>query len=77
MHYYGLPSLPPLPSFENHDKMKLKTTDKEKISRIKCEIKGCLNKSHAIVKQMVLCEEHFREEVPETSPSYIKKWNIP
>ncbi|KKN34608.1 hypothetical protein LCGC14_0791980 [marine sediment metagenome] len=57
-----------------YDKMKLKITDIEKISRTKCMIKGCKNKSYAMVKQMFLCEEHFRKRVPEKSPSYMRRW---
>ena len=50
--------------------MKLKPTDIEKISRRKCQIKGCSNKSYGIVEQKFLCKGHFREKVPEKRINY-------
>lgn len=52
--------------------MKLKTTDIQKITKIKCEIKGCNNKSYAILKKQFLCEYHFREKHPSNESALVR-----
>ena len=45
--------------------MKLKNTDKEKINKRKCQIRGCSKKAFGIATKKFLCERHYREIVPE------------
>ena len=52
--------------------MKLKTTDMEKISKRKCQVKNCKNKSYAIAGSKYLCEFHYRLIVPKKNFNYLK-----
>ena len=47
--------------------MKLKLTDREKISRFKCQIKGCPNKAAAVFKTKYLCKECDKRLNPKPS----------
>ena len=46
--------------------MKLKITDKERISKRRCEIYPCREKSVAIANTKLMCEIHFKEIRPDT-----------
>jgi len=55
--------------------MNQKPTDIEKISKRKCQIKGCSNKSYAIAEQKFLCKGHYREKHPEKKLNYSRYIN--
>ena len=45
-------------------RMKLRTSDMERISSRICQKKGCKNKSYALFHAKFLCKEHYREKKP-------------
>lgn len=44
--------------------MKLKNTDINRISKRKCQTKGCPNKASGILKKKFKCRECYRKEHP-------------
>ncbi len=55
--------------------MKLPLTDKEKISKRKCQVKGCPNKAGALYKTKFLCEECNVKINPKAKDKKIKYVN--
>ena len=55
--------------------MNIKQTDKEKISKLKCQSKGCPNKSSGIFKTKPLCEGCYSRANPVASDRKFKYIN--
>ncbi len=54
--------------------MKLRTTDMEKIRRMRCEEKGCKNDSYGIYHSEYLCESHFKAKKGIVMYSWRDTW---
>ena len=50
-------------------------TNREKISRFKCQTKGCPNKAAGIFKKKFLCKECYSRENPVSSDRKVKYIN--